>query len=131
MIFVAQSTGAIITDDVSHTTWEKKFEQRFRAFHNVTNPPLLTFETYERLLQSGFPHKSPSSASDRQLVSIVPTLQAASACYLRGRQYLDAFRGTGVNKGGIQLPCVSAGDAIFKASSNVLYKVFKCIYVDT
>ena len=137
MIFVAQTIGAVTVDDVPHTTWAKKFEQRFRAFHNVMNPPMLTLETYDNLVKSGLPLKSKSSpdnsSSDEQRghrqSNVVSMLQAASACYLKGRQYIDVFRGVGGNnKGGVQLPCLGAGDAIFKASSSILYKVRIYIY---
>ena len=129
MIIVAQAVGAVVADDVPHTTWNKKFEQRFRAFHNVMNPPMLALETYDKVLKSGLinPKSSSDSASDQQqqdlLSNVVVMLQAASACYLKGRQYIDVFRGAGGSKGGVQLPCISAGDASFKASSAILYKV--------
>lgn len=122
MVLVAQTLGAVTVNDVPHTTWSKKFEQRFRAFHTIANPPPLVFDTYDKLLKSGLsPKPSGDSSSTSMHRDVTSILQAASACYLRGRQYIDCFRGA--NKGGVQLPCDSAGDESFKAISAVLYKV--------
>ena len=53
LLVVANQWGLVVRKDNKYTSWQWRFMQRFRAFQNILNPPMLTFDEFIRVLFIG------------------------------------------------------------------------------
>ncbi len=124
MMFLIQALELIDRVEVPHTSWTKKFEQRFRAFQNIPNPPMLSFSTFQNVLNSGDNNTSFDEKEMLKRMDPVTIAETASSCFGKGRQFLDTFREIqGDSKRLVKIPVISVSDEIAKESSPQLLKV--------
>jgi hypothetical protein len=86
-LVIAGDVGLLRNAGSRYTSPAWKFEQRFRSFAVIRNPPLLTYEDYTRTFTSSKGDGNAEGSIDPAIVS-----KNAATCFVSGRNLVDEIK---------------------------------------